>query len=363
MARKLTVEEVQEKILRFGEDGVDDATLKREFNFAPEGELQAILDSGMTGDDYWLKRDENHWSLVDFAGMSRRYGLSNAQRLVGNKLLPASQKPESNELSLMDLSDLWTFVDRAEYAVECFQQAMRDPAHEVNRPYREWKQRFDNLDDSNKRLLSEKQQAVTDLATAKAEVARLTGELAKKPANAPVVDPAINNKAKSLDELLAIKPDLTAASLQVLLASCQDAAIVDKAKALVTIRPDLTPDLLKKILDENRNLKEDAENAAKKQKKMQKKAKKVAIARRKFRAIIALLGALLIGALSVYWYRHEINGYFSRSDETIAKQDKPEEQSSSSNEESEDPLDAAMRRLKAQKAEIQKSEKEGEEKK
>ena len=223
VAKQLTIEEVQMKFLRWGEGGVQDAVLRNEFANVPNEELQAILEAGMLGDDHWLRQENDQWFLVDFAGMNRMCALRTAQMLIANKLLPMSQKPKAEDLDSFTTDELWRLADLYEFTIACFMDAMhQDPSHEVNRPYRELNVRFKALETNNAKLLQEKQQAVADLGKANGEVARLQGELAKKP----------------------VPVDATTVSPE-------DLAVIDKAKALVVIRPDLTPEILKQILGEN----------------------------------------------------------------------------------------------------------------
>ena len=224
VARKLTAEEVQVKFLRWGEGGVQDAVLRNEFVDVPSEELQAILEAGMQGDDHWLRQDNDQWFLVDFAGMNRTCALRTAQTLIANKLLPVTQKPKPEDLDNFTTEDLWRFADLYEFAIACFMDAMhRDPNHEVNRPYRELKKRFDALEANNAKLLQEKQQAVADLGKANGEIAKLKEDLAKKP---------VSTDAATVSQ--------------------EDLAALEKAKALVAVRPDLTPELLVQILGENK---------------------------------------------------------------------------------------------------------------
>ncbi|MCE9643302.1 MAG: hypothetical protein K8Q97_03215 [Candidatus Andersenbacteria bacterium] len=203
VANKLTVEEVQERFIRWGEAGVQDATLRKEFANVPSEELQAILEAGMLGDDHWLRQEDDQWFLVDFVGTSRTCALRIAQTLIANKLLPVNQKPKVEDLDNFTTEELWRLVDLYEFTIACFMDAMhQDPSHEVNRPYRELKKRFDALESNNAKLLQEKQQAVADLGKANGEVAKLKDDLAKKPVVAATVAPEA-----------AVSPRLTVASV------------------------------------------------------------------------------------------------------------------------------------------------------
>lgn len=271
MAKQLTVEEVQMKFLQWGEGGVQDAVLRNEFANVPSEELQAILEAGMQGDDHWLRQDNDQWFLVDFAGMNRTCALRTVQTLIANKLLPTKQKPKVEDLGSFTTEELWRLVDLYEFTIACFMDAMhQDPGHEVNRPYRELNVRFKALEANNAKLLQEKQQAVADLAKANGEVARLQGELAKKP----------------------VPVDATTVSPE-------DLAVLDKAKALVAIRPDLTPELFRQVLGENATLKQEAEVAKDEVKKAKKKAKKAAAARSKWRKIFIAMAVVVVIAMAV----------------------------------------------------------------